>query len=53
MDLTPTQSPAEFAAPLMGLAPLGDDRGPTLLMDLTPTQSPAEFTAPLIEFPPL
>jgi len=37
MGLTPTQSHAESAAPLMGLPPLGDNCGPTLLMGLTLT----------------
>jgi len=47
MGLAPTQSPAEFAVPLIGLTPLGDDYGPTPLMDLTPIWSP-KSVAPLM-----
>ena len=48
MGLTPIQSHAESAAPLMVLPLLGDDYGPSLLMGLIPTQSIAEYVALLM-----
>jgi len=49
--IVPTQSP-ESATPLMGLTPLEDYCGPTLLMGFTPTQSPAKFIVPLMSLTP-
>jgi len=49
MGLTPL---GEHVVRLMGLTPLEDNCGPTLLMGLTPTQSPVKFAAPLMGLTP-
>ena len=52
MGLFPTRS-SKFAAMLMRLPSLRDDRGPILLMELSTTQSPTKFVAPLMGLRPL
>jgi len=48
----PHSEPAESVAPRMGLTPLENNYGLTMVMGLTSTQSPAEFIAPLMGLTP-